>query len=274
MNARLCEVEGYLVGLLKRSQTLSYYASSRGWGFVMAWAHRVAGLLLVLYLLFHIITLQGLLEPARFAAKMAFVDNVFFSFLEWALAVPVIFHALNGMRLIVYEIFGVRDEKRMLRWVFTLSALYLLTLGLFMALGNQHISAGIFWFTTALAALLATGVICDRLRQTRNSTGWKLQRISAAFLFPMVCGHMFFMHLNAKAGHDVNTILERMSGMGMRIIDFVFVMVIFFHVGFGLNTMVADMVENSRLRTGLQMACCFVVLVFAYVGLRLVANIA
>ncbi|MBW2107417.1 MAG: hypothetical protein JRI36_01955 [Deltaproteobacteria bacterium] len=273
MNARLYGVEGYLISLLKRSQTLSYYASSRGWGFVMAWAHRVAGLLLVVYVLFHIVTLTGLQEPARFSAKMAFLDNVFFAFLEWTLAVPVIFHALNGIRLILYELFGVRDEKRMLRWVFALSALYVCTLGLFMALGNQHISAGVFWLTTALAALLVTGGVCDRVWQTQNSLGWKLQRVSAAFLFPMVCGHMFFMHLNAKAGHDVNTILERMSGMGIRVIDFVFVVVIFFHAGFGLNTIIGDTVENNRLRTGIKMASCFVVLVFAYVGLRLVANI-
>jgi hypothetical protein len=46
--------EAYLLGILERSEKLSYYAHSRGWGFVMTWAHRIAGLTLILYMLFHV----------------------------------------------------------------------------------------------------------------------------------------------------------------------------------------------------------------------------
>ena len=74
-------VEACLLGLLGRSRKLSFYASSRGWGFVLTWAHRVAGLSLVLYMFFHVITLSGLNDPAGFAAKMGFIDNFFFAFL-------------------------------------------------------------------------------------------------------------------------------------------------------------------------------------------------
>lgn len=267
-------VETYLMGRLVRCRTLSYYASSRGWGFVMAWAHRVAGLMLVLYMAFHIMTLSGLTNPATFAAKMDFIDNFFFSFLEWALALPVIFHALNGSRLILYEIFTVRNDRLMIRWVFVLTAVYVVNLALFMVLGNQHVSAGVFWLMVLITSSLVTVIVCRRLRWTGNPILWKLQRTTAAFLLPMVSGHMFFMHLNFKAGHDVNTILARMSGMGMRIIDFVFVLVLFFHAGFGLNTIIGDYVEDVRLRTGLKMVSVFMVTIFAYLGIRLVANIS
>jgi succinate dehydrogenase hydrophobic anchor subunit len=239
----------------------------------MTWAHRVAGLSLVLYMFFHVITLSGLSNPADFAAKMAFVDNFFFAFLEWALAFPVIFHALNGGRLILYEVFSVREDKMMIRWVFLLSALYVFTLGLFMLLGNQHVSTGVFWFVAAMGGSLSTVVVFRRIWSTHNAPLWKLQRISGTFLLPMISGHMFFMHLNFKVGHDVETILVRMSGMGMKVVDFVLVLAVFFHAGFGLNTIIGDNVEDSRLRTGLKMLSSFVVTVFAYLGVKLVTKI-
>jgi len=222
---------------------------------------------------FHVITLSGLNDPAGFAAKMAFVDNFFFAFLEWALALPVVFHALNGGRLILYEVFRVRQDEMMIRWVFLLSTLYVFTLGLVMLLGDQHISTGVFWLVLAMASSISTVIVSRRIGATQNAFLWKLQRISGAFLLPMVCGHMFFMHLNFRVGHDVETILLRMSAVGMKLIDFVFVLAVFFHAGFGLNSIIGDFVEDSRLRTGLKIVASFVVTVFAYLGVKLVANI-
>jgi succinate dehydrogenase hydrophobic membrane anchor protein len=271
--ARRTGIEAYLLGLLGRSRKLSYYVTSRGWRFIMTWTHRVAGLLLVLYMFFHVITLSGLNDPAGFAAKMAFFDNFFFAFLEWILAVPVVFHALNGCRLILYEVFRIRRDEIMIRWVFLLSGIYVFTLGLVMLLGDQHVSAGVFWLVLAIAGTLSTIIVFGRIRTTHNPVLWKLQRVSGAFLLPVVCGHMFFMHLNYKIGHDVETIVARMSGMGMKVIDFIFVVTVFFHAGFGLNTIIADHVENDRLRSSLKMLASFVVTFFAYLGVKLVANI-
>ena len=239
----------------------------------MTWAHRVAGLLLVLYMVFHVITLSGLTDPARFASKMAFFDNFFFAFVEWALAVPLIFHALNGGRLILYEIFSIRQDALMIRWVFLLGALYTLTLGLFMVMGNQHISTGVFWLVIAMVSALLVVIVWRKVWPTQNAVLWKLQRVSGAFLLPMASGHMFFMHLNYEVGHDVNTILARMSGMGMKVIDFLFVVTVFFHAGFGLNTIIGDHVADSRLRVGLKILSSFVMTVFAYLGVKLVTRI-
>ena len=96
---------------------------------------------------FHIYTLAALYEPAAFASKMKVVDNFIFTFFEWALAVPVIFHALNGTRLILYEAFRIRKDAIMIRWVFVLSTVYVLTLAVFMLMGNQEVSPGFFWFS-------------------------------------------------------------------------------------------------------------------------------
>ncbi len=272
-SAQRSAVEAYLIGILERSERLSYYAGSRGWGFIMTWAHRIAGLILVLYMLFHIFTLSALYEPTVFASKMKFVHNFVFSFLEWALAIPVIFHGLNGARLILYEAFSTRKDAIMIRWVFVLGAIYVLTLALFMLMGNQEVSAGFFWLAVAIASAISSTIVYKRLWHTRNGTLWKLQRVSGALLLPLVSGHMFFMHLNYQVGHDVDTILARISSPGIKALDVAFVTLVFFHAGFGLYTIVGDYVEDKRIRSGLAVLISFILGVFAYAGAKIVLSI-
>ncbi len=272
-SAQKTGIEEYLLGILERSKRLSYYARSRGWGSIMTWAHRIAGLILVLYMLFHIFTLSALYEPAAFASKMKFVHNFVFSFLEWALAVPVIFHALNGARLILYEAFRIRKDAIMIRWVFVLGAIYVLTLALFMVMGNQEVSAGFFWLIVAITSAISSTIVYKRLWHTQNGMLWKLQRLSGAFLLPLVSGHMFFMHLNYKVGHDVDTILARISSPGIKALDVAFVTLVFFHAGFGLNTIVGDYVEDKRIRSWLAVLISFILCVFAYAGVKIVLTI-
>ena len=273
ISAQKARVETYVAGLMERSGKLTYYAQSRGWGFVMTWAHKVAGLMLVLYMFLHIITLSGLYDPAGFAAKMRFFDNFLFGFLEWTLAVPVIFHALNGTRLILYEIFRVRNDALMIRWVLFLSTLYVLKLGLFMLMGNQQVSVGLFWLSVTMAGMITAVIVYQRVWPTKNMVWWKLQRISGAFLLPMVAGHMFFMHLSFKMGHDVDTIIARMSGIGMKLVDIVFVITVFFHAGFGVHTIIVDYIEDRRARLGLSALTALMMTVFAYAGVKLVFSI-
>ncbi len=272
-SAQRTGVEGYLVGILERSNRLSNYAQSRGWGFILTWAHRIAGLMLVLYMLFHVYTLSGLHEPEVFASKMKFLQNFAFSLLEWALAVPVIFHALNGTRLILYEAFRVRQDAVMIRWVFVLSSIYVLALGFLMMMGDQEVSIAFFWLTVAVAGAISSTLVYKKVWYTQNAVLWKLQRVSGALLLPLVSGHMFFMHLNYQVGHDVNTILARISAPGMKALDVVFVITVFFHAGFGLSTIISDYVEDRLLRNGLQLVTSFVMAVFAYGGAKLVLTI-
>lgn len=272
-SAERTRVEGYLIGILQRSERVSYYARSRGWGFLMTWAHRVSGLMLILYMLFHIYTLSALYEPAVFASKMKFVDNFIFSFFEWALAVPVIFHALNGTRLILYEAFRIRKDAIVIRWVFVLGGIYVLTLAFMMLIGNQEVSPGFFWITVAIASAISSVIVYRKLWHTKNGTLWKLQRVSGALLLPLVSGHMLFMHLNYRVGHDVDTILARISAPGIKALDVVFVSLVFFHAGFGLYTIMSDYVEDSRLRKRLTVLMAFVLGVFAYAGAKIVLSI-
>lgn len=59
--------------------------------------------------------------PEIYDARMKLLRLPLFVLLEWLLAVPVIFHALNGGRLMLYEIFGNRKDALVLRWALGLS---------------------------------------------------------------------------------------------------------------------------------------------------------
>lgn len=244
---------------------VSFFVRSRGWPFLLTWAHRIAGLALVLYLLLHVYTLRALLTPGEYEAEMAFYNNAFFSFLEWAVAVPLAFHALNGSRLMLYEFFHVRDERTMVHWVAFLSAAYVVILAYIMLAANQSASLGFFWLATSILSLMAGGVVFQRVLQTTGSTLWKLQRVSGAFLLPLASSHMLLMHINYLAGHDAATVLLRMQSFFTKGIDLVLFAFILFHGTYGVVGVIQDYVQKDSARR-LLIALTIVVMGICAVG--------
>lgn len=150
---------------------LSSYVKTRGWPFIISWAHRLSGLILAVFTWFHIYTLSALTVPGLYEAKMKTFRFLIFAFLEWALSIPVIFHALNGGRLILYESFGSRNDESMIRWMLGLSALYAALLGYLMLAGSQSVSATFFWLTMLVAGLTLTYGLASRVWAHQNSLG-------------------------------------------------------------------------------------------------------
>lgn len=67
--------------------------------------HRLSGLGLILYLLLHVIeTGQRLNGAAAWTGLMALFTSPFFKLLEYGLFAAFIYHALNGVRLIITEL--------------------------------------------------------------------------------------------------------------------------------------------------------------------------
>lgn len=112
---------------LEKLPILSFYARTRGEAFVLSWFHRLAGIAVALFVWMHL--LSSFTTPALYDTKIGLL----------ALAIVLIFHSLNGGRLILYEVFGVRNDDSMIRWVWGLSLLYVLFLGLLMVIGNQEV---------------------------------------------------------------------------------------------------------------------------------------
>jgi len=252
---------------------LQRLAQRRGWPYAVAWAHRIAGVLLVVYAGVHILTLSVLHQPERFAAQMRFFGFSLFVVLEWGLALPVIFHALNGGRLVLYEAFGNRRDDLLIRWVAVLSAVYLLLLGLVMVAGNQAVSAAFFWLYTVAASIGVTVIALSKIRRSGAGVLWKLQRITGAYLLLMVPAHMLFMHLNPSVGRDAEMIISRMRNPLMKLVDLTLVLSVFYHGAYGLFSICQDYLPAGRTRIACGALIMGIMAWLSWVGIRLTITI-
>jgi succinate dehydrogenase hydrophobic anchor subunit len=183
--------------------------------------------------------------------------------------VPVIFHALNGGRLILYEIYGSRNDQSMIRWVLGLSAVYILLLGLLMVLGNQSISSIFFWLFIFIFAILAGSRVMSKIWNIPGSISWKLQRISGAYLFVMIPAHLLFMHLQPAVGHQADIVIARMQNVFIKFVDLTLVVGTLYHAGYGLLSISRDYLKSRLLQTGLAALIVLIMAVFGWVGIRL-----
>lgn len=254
---------------LKKIPLLHFYARTRGWPYILSWSHRFSGILLVLYVCFHIYTLSLLQTPELFNSKMKLFRFFLFVLLEWMLALPVVYHTLNGCRLILYESFGNRNDVSAIRWTLSLSIVYVLFVGLMMILGNQNVSAEFFWLCMLIASTSLCYLAAARIWHTKNSAAWKLQRISGSFLAIMIPAHLLFMHLQPTVGHDAALIIERMQNVFIKTVDCILVVATLYHGGYGLLSIAKDYLPSK----GYQHVCAVLILIlmipFAWVAIKL-----
>jgi succinate dehydrogenase / fumarate reductase cytochrome b subunit len=262
-----------ILGILNKIPYVAFYAKTRGWAFILSWSHRISGLLLVLYVWFHLITLSTLSIPGDFDAKMALFSSPLIVFLEWLLAVPVIFHAANGGRLILFEIFGYRDDTAMIRWLFLVSAAYVCLLAVFMLLGNQSASPIFFWLTMFITAVICGYALLARIWRSGHSPFWKFQRISAVFLLLMIPAHFLFMHLNPAVGKDSAVIIARMQNVFVKIVDLAMVLAVVYHGGYGLFSVGRDYIAWRPLQILLTVLVAVVTVLSGWIGLKIIVTV-
>jgi len=110
-------------------------------GFISWLLRRISGLALVLYLFMHIFVI-GSANGGReaFDARLALVQTPIFKLFEVALLAAVVYHALDGIRLLLIHYFDLTEYRKSLFWaVFILSAI--LTIvggGAILLLSLQH----------------------------------------------------------------------------------------------------------------------------------------
>jgi succinate dehydrogenase hydrophobic anchor subunit len=249
---------------------LAGYARNRGVPYLISWGHRLSGTLMVLFIGFHIFTLSFLSTPDAYTDKMKLYSLPALAFLEWALAIPVIFHALNGGRLILYESFGCRRDDLMLKWVAGLTILYAGILAVLILIGNQSVSPAFFWFLTISAALTAAYGLYARIRDTRHAISWKIQRITGAFLFVMIPAHFIFMHLNPQVSGDAGQVTIRMQSIWIKLVDTVLVASALYHGGYGLLSILNDYTASKKVRTAGTAAVTAAMAAAAWFGIKLI----
>ncbi len=94
-------------------------------GFISWLLRRISGLALVLYLFMHIWVIGSANSgQAAFNARIASVSTPIFKLFEVALLAAVVYHALDGIRLLLIHYFDLTEQRKNLFWaVFILSAI-------------------------------------------------------------------------------------------------------------------------------------------------------
>lgn len=251
-------------------QAWSSITRTKGKEYLICWFHRISGCLLLLYVLLHINTLSSLSTPEVYARKAELFSGSFMVFLEWLLALPVIFHCLNGGRVIVYELFDTSWDTRLSRLLYWLCCGFMVLLGYFMMRGDQQVSAHFYWLTIIIASVFVCYLSFTRLRRTRTGITWKLQRLTGSFLFLIVPAHMMFMHLNPQTGKDAAFIIERMNQPFIIVVDILLLLSILYHGGYGVIGICNDYFTSKQVRTSCMLGVIVILAMFALQGIRLI----
>ena len=249
---------------------LSRYAKTRGWYYVISWLHRMTGIGLVIALMIHLYALSSWQTPALHHTNMNVPVRPLFVLLAWISSLFVGFHALNGGRLILYELFGRRNDETMIRWVFGLSAAYAVIVGLLMVMKNQSVSAFFFWLMTFFAGAITAFVVDSRTANGRHSLFWKLQRISGSFLFIAIPAYLIFSSLNPGLADGAQTVVVRLQNIFVRMVTLAMAVSALYHAGYGLYSIAADYVSSRTLRTSVAALICVVIAVLAVLAFRLI----
>lgn len=262
-----------LLPILERLPVLSCYAKTRGWPYVISWLHRLTGIGLIIILIVHMVALSSLQTPDVVHAKINIVVSPICLFLAWASSLIVSFHALNGGRLILYELFGRRDDSDMIHWIFGLSAAYAALIGLLMIMKNQHASAFLFWLMAFFSGGVAAYVVACRIWKKRHSLLWKLQRISGAFLFVTVPAYFLFAFLNPGETAGARGAIAPMQNLFTRLVALSLATGAFYHAGYGLFSIAADYAPSPGVRAGITSIIVIVIAVLAVFAFRLILSV-
>jgi succinate dehydrogenase / fumarate reductase cytochrome b subunit len=110
---------------------LEYRKDTGSWAWIL---HRISGIALMGYLFLHIYSVSPLSQgKAAFDHKMQTFGSPFFMFLEWLLFAFVLFHSLNGVRIVLVDwAEGARYHKQLYRYSFVIGIILFFAMGYIM----------------------------------------------------------------------------------------------------------------------------------------------
>lgn len=113
---------------------LAYKKHSGSWAWIL---HRGTGVALTVYLFVHIWALTGISKGREaFEAEMKLFQNPLFTAMEFLLFIPVIFHSLNGFRIVLVDLGkGAKNHKSILKVVFVVAGILTIIMG-YLILGH------------------------------------------------------------------------------------------------------------------------------------------
>jgi succinate dehydrogenase / fumarate reductase cytochrome b subunit len=211
--------------------------------------HRVSGVAVILFLFVHLVeNFFLLLGEEAYNRAIGIYDTWYFRLGEFALIAAVVYHALNGTRIVVIDFWqaSTRYQKPMWYAVMALSALILLPVAKIMLLDYPHwpwSGSGAAAHLAAAApvlgvALVSTAYVSGRARPTGGERGelrlWYFMRLSGLLLVFLALFHLWLNHIQTEVGElSYDLVVGRLTEFPLlRVVDF---LLLFLGLGHGVN---------------------------------------
>lgn len=254
----------------------SVFLRYRGDPSMWAWlVHRITGVGIFVFLLIHVID-TALVGWGRdlYDALMQIYHHPLFRVGEILLFGAVLFHGLNGLRVVVLDFAPQTTvyNRQMLIGVVTAFVLLFVPVAVIMfaqslTTGETHRlgEVGLNNWRVLLPTLVATAVIVSvyaptlNLPQPRLSVrptgglelyGWLFIRISGVLLIFLVLGHLTIMHLMDGGVYRVNYdfVAQRLSSLFWRTYDFLLLILAIAHGAWGVRNVLLDYIHRPLAR--------------------------
>lgn len=112
---------------------------------MFAWIlHRITGIGLVLYLIIHVWGLRALSNREAFNALITKYHSPIFKLGEFLLLAGVVYHAMNGLRIVLIDFLGWAPHQKKLFWTLGAVTVVLIAVG-----GYPSLSALYEWMTAS-----------------------------------------------------------------------------------------------------------------------------
>ncbi|NWF71228.1 MAG: succinate dehydrogenase, cytochrome b556 subunit [Chloroflexi bacterium] len=228
--------------VLTLTETLRYRGAVGQWSWVL---HRVTGLGVVLFIILHIIdTSWAVFYPDLYVKAIAAYQSPLFTIGEFALVACVVYHAYNGLRIILFDARPLwwRFQQRAAMVVLAATALTLIPVFILMfnhvlkhysdtplvlPLGVvllEQVPFGIGMVLALVAGLALSGlygaVSGGKEAAPQSSRAerfwWSFMRLSGILIIPLVFGHLAGMHV-VQGVFDIqgSHVLERGIAAGL-----------------------------------------------------------
>jgi len=171
--------------------------------------------------------------------------------------------------LILFEVFGHRNDESLIRWMLGLSTTYILLLGLMMIRQDQSASLIVYWLPLLVFSISLVYLVALKIRRTENSMAWKLHRVTGVYLLIMIPAHMLFMHLEPAIAHEANAVINRMQLVSVKLLDLTLVLGVAYHTGYGLVSICKDYLRPGSLQNVLIFLIALTITVLGWVGMKL-----
>lgn len=208
--------------VLTLTETLRYRGAIGQWSWVL---HRLTGIGVIFFLVLHVIdTSWAVFYPELYVHAIAIYQTPLFTIGEFALVFAVVYHALNGLRIIFFDFRPSlwRYQQRAAVWVLVGTIVLLVPSFVLMLMHvvNHYATNPTFLplldviaaqvpFLVGMAIALIVSILLSFVYDMIAGSGkdtpekasslerfwWRFMRLSGLLIVPLVFGHLALMHL-------------------------------------------------------------------------------